>query len=944
MIESFKASMRSAGLEPPEHIEPGRMHRFPGIGKRNGNTSGWCQLFPDGIGGVFGDWSTELSETWQAEREQPRTEAERAAFRQQIEQSRKQAEEQRQVEQQLSAARAMEILRGAVGDPIGHPYAMTKKVPFGGLVKRGPWRQRGWDDSLLVPIYNEHGQIVSVQAINPDGDKDFLAGGQKKGCFHPLGKLRGATGTILVGEGLATVAAAVSTTGLPGVVAFDAGNLPSVAEVVRRLAPGAEIVIVADDDMKDGTDHNTGIEAATRAALAVGGWLAVPGLGRKSDFWDLWSEQGPEAVRQAIANARAVQDGHVTVEAGPTPASEPPAEVQETVDAATTAGNIEAAKQVIKAATGKASSDTPDPGAVFESGVVEALRLLRRFDPAEFQRSRLAIKKASREIRISDLDEAVRGGEDAVEKEIAGTLVDMARRACTLFHCPDNDAYAVFEKAGHRECWRINGEGFSEWLCFQHYTERGRVPGDKPLKAALSTLTGVAKFEGQERPVYLRVANCDGAVWLDLCDSAWRAVSITSSGWTIHEKPPVMFTRTASMRSLPEPEPGGDLSPLWRIVNIPEDERLIVLAWLLECLRSETPYAVLELTGEEGSAKSSAQHYLREIIDPNRANLRAAPKAIEDVFISARNAHIVSYNNLSYVKPEYQDALCVLATGGGYAGRTLYTNGEETVIDLKKPVMLNGIATIVTAQDLLGRTVHIDLPAIERRLSEVEVKRSFEESKGGILGGLLDLFTAVLAILPGVAIPEDKRPRMADFAHLGEAVYRAYGRKAGEFLADYEEKRRDGVHRTLDASPVAVACLSYLDKNLCGYEGTVKGLYETVAPFRPEGEAWPRSPKGFADGLRRVAPALRLIGTNARISDRPGMHGYTCILKTATEYMSPGGESLETSSSCSSSSSKPGPALGPYEHDELHELKMGNIPHGNIYPPGQSGNIVTVEI
>ena len=329
MIESFKASMRSTGLEPPEHIEPGRMHRFPGIGKRNGNTSGWCQLFPDGIGGVFGDWATELSETWQAEREQPRTDAERAAFRQQLEQSRKQAEEQRQAEQQQAAANTVEILRGAVGDPSGHPYAMAKKVAFGPLVKRGPWRQRGWNDSLLVPMYNEHGQIVSVQAINPAGDKDFLAGGQKRGCFHPLGKLRGATVTILVGEGLGTIAAAVSATGLPGVVAFDAGNLQAVAEVIRRLAPGAEIVIVADDDMKDGTDRNTGIEAATRAALAVGGWLAVPGLGRKADMWDLWNEQGPEEVREAIANARAVQGEQDKVEAGPTPANEPPATDQE---------------------------------------------------------------------------------------------------------------------------------------------------------------------------------------------------------------------------------------------------------------------------------------------------------------------------------------------------------------------------------------------------------------------------------------------------------------------------------------------------------------------------------------------------------------------------------------------------------------------------------------
>ena len=571
----------------------------------------------------------------------------------------------------------------------------------------------------------------------------------------------------------------------------------------------------------------------------------------------------------------------------------PPIAANEIESSVDTASDSRTAKATIRVAVSKVTGDNPDVGAVFEVPVLNALRLMRRLDPAEFQRMRLKIKKASADIRISDLDAAIRDGEEIeAEKESSGLLVDLAKERCTLFHCPDNDPYAVFKKSGHRECWRITGAGFQEWLTFLYYTERGRVPGEKPLKTAVSTLSGIARFEGESRPVPVRVANHGDAVWLDLCDESWRAIEITSSGWRIDPAPPVMFIRTAAMRSLPEPVPGGDLAPLWKIVNIPADERLIVLSWMLECLRIETPYAVLELTGEEGSAKSSTQQYLREIIDPNRVNLRAAPKNIEDIFISARNAHIISYNNLSHIKSEYQDALCVLATGGGFASRTLYTNGEETVMDVKRPVMLNGIATIVTAQDLLGRTVHVDLPAIEARLSEVEIKQTFERSKGVILGGLLDLFVKVLTELPKVEIPENKRPRMADFAYLGEAVYRVFGREPGEFLTDYEEKRRDGVHRTLDASPVAVACLAYLDKDLAGngFEGTVKGLFEAVTPHRPEGEAWPRSPKGFADALRRIAPALRLIGINAKISERPGKYGYTCLLKTTGAYHPPEGE------------------------------------------------------
>lgn len=46
----FRDAMQSAGLIPPETIEPGKLHRFSSNGKR-GDDAGWCKLFPDLAGG-----------------------------------------------------------------------------------------------------------------------------------------------------------------------------------------------------------------------------------------------------------------------------------------------------------------------------------------------------------------------------------------------------------------------------------------------------------------------------------------------------------------------------------------------------------------------------------------------------------------------------------------------------------------------------------------------------------------------------------------------------------------------------------------------------------------------------------------------------------------------------------------------------------------------------
>lgn len=300
-VESFKTAILATGLQPPDIIQPGKFHRFPGMDKKRGDDAGWCKLFDDGRGGVFGDFSTGLDEHWQAETERTYSPEERQAFRQRCEAERKALDAEQLQQHEATAAKAAEILAAAGGDPAQHPYTLKKAVSFGHRVKRGAWLQRGWNDVLLIPIYGTDGKIWTLEAINTDGEKDYLKGGRKRGGFHPLGKISGAS-RVLIGEGLATVAAVHTVDGSPGVAAMDAGNLSAVALAVRSMAPDAELILLADNDIKaDGS--NPGLKAATEAARAVGGCVAIPEMdGEKCDFWDLWQQRGADAVRDALLN------------------------------------------------------------------------------------------------------------------------------------------------------------------------------------------------------------------------------------------------------------------------------------------------------------------------------------------------------------------------------------------------------------------------------------------------------------------------------------------------------------------------------------------------------------------------------------------------------------------------------------------------------------------
>lgn len=297
-VEAFRQAIERHGLQPGD-IEPGRLHRFPGADKGSDNRAGWARLFEDGQGGAFGDWSSPVSGTWQAERAKPMTPEEQAAFRRKVAEAKQKAEQTRKAEQAAAAKRAEGIWKAAPPAPADHPYLKTKNVQAHGL--------RLYDDALVIPLRDESGALCSLQFIGPDCKKRFLKDGKKQGCYFAIG---GKPEKVLcVAEGYATAATIHEATGLPVAVAFDAGNLKPVSLAIRAKLPDTRLIICADDDADK--KKNTGLIDATEAALAVGGLVAVPDFGPDrqeglTDFNDLARVRGPEAVRVIIEAAQSV--------------------------------------------------------------------------------------------------------------------------------------------------------------------------------------------------------------------------------------------------------------------------------------------------------------------------------------------------------------------------------------------------------------------------------------------------------------------------------------------------------------------------------------------------------------------------------------------------------------------------------------------------------------
>jgi putative DNA primase/helicase len=199
---------------------------------------------------------------------------------------------------------------------LDHPYLTKKQVgPHGLRVGRWPLRTKygevyGHSESvLLIPMRDAKGIITSLQGVFselPKGykqAKSYLRDGKKSGSWHMIGNI-GDGGMIAYCEGYATGATIRELTGWCVIVCFDRSNLLTVAEIIRPMTQGQNMVICADNDQF--TEGNPGVTDAKKAANAIGARVLVPQIPAAnaengySDFNDLYATEGAAVAKKQL--------------------------------------------------------------------------------------------------------------------------------------------------------------------------------------------------------------------------------------------------------------------------------------------------------------------------------------------------------------------------------------------------------------------------------------------------------------------------------------------------------------------------------------------------------------------------------------------------------------------------------------------------------------------
>ena len=441
-------------------------------------------------------------------------------------------------------------------------------------------------------------------------------------------------------------------------------------------------------------------------------------------------------------------------------------------------------------------------------------------------------------------------------------LVDLALASgVECWHAPNGDAFATVVVGTHREHHPLR-RVVRDYLARLYYTTARRSASSAALTDALGTLGGMARYDGPTYGTAVRLAEHHGTIYLDLGDSEWQAIAIDAAGYRVVSDAPVRHWRPSGLRALPLPVAGGTLDHLREIWRLDEDTWTLIASWLVATVAPRGPYPILTETGEQGSGKSTLGRMLRGVIDPASPELRGVPRDERDVMIGALTSHVVALDNLSGLPAWLSDALCRIATGGGLATRTLYSDLDETLIDVSRPILLTGIEQPATRGDLLDRALVVSLPAMsdEARGDETDLWARYAAMRPALLGALCS--AASMALRGRAAVRLDRRPRMADSCTWVTAAEPALGWVAGRTVTAWTGARAQASADLVAGDPVAHAILGL--PLASPWQGTAAELLDVltrgVADSVRTRRAWPTSARGLAGALRRLAPDLRRVG------------------------------------------------------------------------------------
>ena len=398
---------------------------------------------------------------------------------------------------------------------------------------------------------------------------------------------------------------------------------------------------------------------------------------------------------------------------------------------------------------------------------------------------------------------------------------------------------------------------------------------------AITNLKYTAINSGRHERVFKRVAQLnDKHIVYDLNNGKGDVVDVTEAAVTISKRtdsryqglhfyahtnmlPQVLpdFTGTATLPELLDP-----------FLPFSEDDKKLVIVWLLCAMLEDTKKCILVAVGPEGSGKSSACRVLRSLIDPQSNPPGTLPYDEQNLCLSLGNRYCTLYDNVRTVSNKVSDILCQATQGGSYETRTLYTNMGLTYVSFKSTLMMNGILpSMVSSPDLKDRCLMVTATiSDDQRELDGDLDALFEQRRPAILG---QMFTT---IQQAMALPDteqtDYKTRMQHYASWGYLFSKILWGDGDILINAYQTNKGGLISSSLLEDPTGVgpAFICYLQGFSAAsfpmvlssqtFYNEVCNTARTSLNINTQYHPWPQSASKFTDKLRILVRSLEAFG------------------------------------------------------------------------------------
>lgn len=371
------------------------------------------------------------------------------------------------------------------------------------------------------------------------------------------------------------------------------------------------------------------------------------------------------------------------------------------------------------------------------------------------------------------------------------------------------------------------------------------------------------------RKLERRAAYHEGSYYYDLGDEQ-GAIKLNADHHEVLSSPPAIFKRGNNMREQQMPDFKAEPSVLIDLIKKhfrfkKVSDAILMAVYLVAAFIGNIPHVILVLHGEKGSAKSTSMRMLKAIIDPAAQDLLTMPQSKKDLIITLSQNYFSCFDNLDSLSAEKSDTLCLASTGGAISSRTLYSDDEETILEFKVLVAINGINVVATRPDLLDRAIVVELDRIPKsdRKTEKEIWDDFNKDVPSFLGSILN--TLKIAISKREGIELDEVGRMADFTYWGYAIAEAMGLEGEAFVTAYLSNQSSANEEAVESHPVAASVVAFMSENET-WSGSVSELLNQLQltalrkHINTRVKVWPKSPSSLSRRLKEVKSNLEETG------------------------------------------------------------------------------------